>query len=120
MSTRASFCGVPASSRLLVPTAVEQRCLLLWFLANAGQLGVISSYDEPDVVLFVLCSKREYKIKNLEAECAKISAKERSEGGLTQGQASTLVRQQLGSLLYLYQYAPTASKHSSCLLNPVA
>eukprot|EP00878_Enallax_costatus_P023914 GHUV01025478.1.p1 GENE.GHUV01025478.1~~GHUV01025478.1.p1 ORF type:complete len:446 (+),score=174.04 GHUV01025478.1:427-1764(+) len=36
--------------------------------------------------------KREYKIKNLEAECAKIAAKERSEGGLTQGQASTLVR----------------------------
>lgn len=39
------------------------------------------------------CSrKREYKIKNLEAECAKIAAKEKSEGGLTQGQASTLVR----------------------------
>ncbi|KAF8062663.1 SLC4A1AP [Scenedesmus sp. PABB004] len=36
--------------------------------------------------------KREYKVKNLEAECAKIAAKERNEGGLTQGQASTMVR----------------------------
>jgi hypothetical protein len=36
-------------------------------------------------------SKREYKIKNLESECAKIAAKEKTEGGLTQGQASTLV-----------------------------
>jgi hypothetical protein len=36
--------------------------------------------------------KREYKIKNLEAENAKIAAKEKTEGGLTQGQASTLVR----------------------------
>eukprot|EP00879_Flechtneria_rotunda_P006998 GHRR01007347.1.p1 GENE.GHRR01007347.1~~GHRR01007347.1.p1 ORF type:complete len:746 (+),score=339.15 GHRR01007347.1:207-2444(+) len=36
--------------------------------------------------------KREYKVRNLEAECSKISAKERSEGGLTQGQAATLVR----------------------------
>lgn len=40
----------------------------------------------------VLCHrKREYKIKNLDAENAKIAAKEKSEGGLTQGQASTLV-----------------------------
>jgi hypothetical protein len=37
-------------------------------------------------------SKREYKIKNLETECSKIAAKEKTEGGLTQGQASTLVR----------------------------
>jgi hypothetical protein len=44
--------------------------------------------------LLLPCSKREYKIKNLEAECAKIAAKEKTEGGLTQGQASTLVRTQ--------------------------
>jgi hypothetical protein len=37
-------------------------------------------------------SKREYKIKNLRTECDRISAKEKSEGGLTAGQASTLVR----------------------------
>jgi hypothetical protein len=42
------------------------------------------------------CRKREYKIKNLEAENGKITAKERLEGGLTQGQASTLVRPRLG------------------------
>ena len=44
-------------------------------------------------ILIVSCArrKREYKIKNLEAEGAKIAAKERSEGGLTQGQAATLV-----------------------------
>eukprot|EP00775_Hariotina_reticulata_P006570 gene6570-6798_t len=36
--------------------------------------------------------KREYKVKNLEAETGKITAKERQEGGLTQGQAATLVR----------------------------
>lgn len=45
----------------------------------------------------VLCRKREYKIKNLEAETNKITAKERQEGGLTQGQASTLVSEAQGA-----------------------
>eukprot|EP00877_Chromochloris_zofingiensis_P009069 jgi/Chrzof1/4415/Cz14g12090.t1 len=36
--------------------------------------------------------KREYKINNLRTEMDRISAKEKSEGGLTAGQASTMVR----------------------------
>lgn len=35
---------------------------------------------------------REYKIKNLQGEVDRIMAKERQEGGLTQGQAATLAR----------------------------
>jgi hypothetical protein len=46
----------------------------------------------PPPSLTCIPRKREYKIKNLEAETSKITAKERQEGGLTQGQAATLVR----------------------------
>ena len=38
------------------------------------------------------CRSKEYKIKSLQTEVDRIVAKERQEGGLTQGQASTLAR----------------------------
>jgi hypothetical protein len=44
------------------------------------------------VALTRLRSKREWKISNLKTEIDKIKGKEAQEGGLTPGQASTLVR----------------------------
>jgi hypothetical protein len=38
------------------------------------------------------CRQKEYKMKNLQTEIDRIMAKERNEGGLTSGQASTLAR----------------------------
>jgi hypothetical protein len=38
------------------------------------------------------CRQKEYKMKNLQTEIDRIMAKERNEGGLTSGQASTMAR----------------------------
>lgn len=40
----------------------------------------------------VRCRSKEWKIQNLKTESDRISGKERQEGGLTQGQATTLAR----------------------------
>ena len=42
--------------------------------------------------LTCLARSREYKIANMRKEVERIQAKEKVEGGLTQGQASTVVR----------------------------